>query len=88
MLKTVNAISMNMQIKNNNSNNKIDGADVYKNKQEFDILLWYFDLMSFALQQTTNKRTTQKKIATTLQICKQFLVLKCVIIMKNREAEI
>lgn len=48
LLKTVNAISMNMQVENN----KIDGVDVYENKQEFDILHWYFDLMSFALQQT------------------------------------
>lgn len=59
---------MNMQVENKQ---KIDGVDVYKNKQEFDILLWYFDLMSFALQQT-------KKLATTLpQICKQFSMLKC-----------
>lgn len=39
---------MNMQV----DNNKIDGADVYENKQEFDIVHWYFDLTSFALQQT------------------------------------
>lgn len=59
---------------------------MYKNKQEFDILLWYFDLMSFALQQT-NKPYDQK-IATTLQVRKKKLMLKRANIMKNWEGEI
>lgn len=54
------------------SNEKnVDAVDVlHENKQEFDILLEYFIIMSFELQ------TNDRKIATISRIRKLFNVLK------------